>query len=190
MKKIYFILPILVLGLAAYFPSQQGKAEENEQLSSDTLAVRSLVQKYCEAEFHGATLGTKSYKKSGLDKFIIHEKGHAAPGWDTVTLIRKFNIISVKVAPRHAMVSVEYNLLGEVDTLEVRINQKIEKYNFRLIKKNGEWKLIEPYNLRPHISIDTAINHIQSLYDTQGDVQPKAPEVIRKLRELKSSRGD
>jgi hypothetical protein len=187
MRKISLIIGFLVIVLAANFSLLQGRADKNNQLPSDTLAVRNLVQRYCEADLRGATLSTENYRKSGLGEFIISAAGRESAGWDTATIIKGFEILSADLTPGQAVVNVKYESLGEVDSIEIRIKRNREYYNFSLVKKSGIWKLINPYDLRPHISIETAINHIQSLYNEDKELQPNLYYIIRKLKELKRS---
>ena len=178
----------LFMGFAALFGLSQINNAQGEQLSPDAAAVRAVVQKYCEADLRGANLSTDNYKKSGMDSFIVPGE-HEPYGWDTVTVITKYKITNVEVLSGKASVKVQYDSLGELAADNFKADKQAETYTFKLIKKNEAWKLIDPYNLMPHIAIDTAINHLQSLYNEQKDAQRKLPEIIKKLRELKSSGG-
>jgi len=188
MKKIVLIAGMAAVGLVVVFFLYQDRVARQTQLAGDSAAVRALVQRYCEADLNGAMLGTENYKKSGLDEIIVAEEGHISPGWDTVTLIKGFKILGVTMGAHQGAVQVQYEVMGELAD-EVRLDQRTEDYDFRLVKKDGHWKLIEPYDLNPHISIETAIKHMQALYEEEREQQPQAPEVIRKLRELQSSTG-
>ena len=180
---------MVALGLVVVFFLYQDRVAGQTQPTGDSATVRALVQRYCEADLNGAMLGTKNYLASGLKEIIVAEEGHVSPGWDTVTLIKGFKILGVTMGAHQAAVKVRYEVIGEEDNIKVRPHKTTKDYDFRLVKKDGQWKLIEPYNLRPHISIETSIKHRQALYEEGKERQPNAPEIIRKLRELQRSTG-
>jgi len=148
-------------------------------------AVRTLVETYCKVDFDGAMLSTENYWKSPLPTFVVtgEEEG---PAWDTVALVKAFSIKKIEVKGENASVTVMYEVLGEVlGAQDVEIKKSNECYTFKMRKQKGDWKLIRPSDLMPHIGVDTAIRHIQELYETEKSYQPNAPKVIERLKELK-----
>jgi hypothetical protein len=49
---------------------------------------------------------------------------------------------------------------------------------------NRDWKIIEPYDLPPHISVSTAIRHLEFMAAAQGEVQSGLKNLISKLKSL------
>jgi hypothetical protein len=160
-------------------------AKESTKNEASIKAVRTLVETYCIADFDGANLSTENYRKSSLPMFVLVGENEA-PGWDTVSLVKAFTIKAVDVKGETATAVVSFDVLGEVPGAQrVNANRREEAYTFRLKKVDGRWKLILPADLQPHISVDTAISHIQGLYETEKESQSNAPKVIERLRELK-----
>ena len=155
-------------------------------LETETAAVKNIVETYCKADLNGARLSAKNYSKSDIHN-IITVGDFTEPGWDTASLIKKYLITAVKLNEKNATVTVSYDALGEITgTEEVILNKKTEECTFDLVKINGKWKLKNPYDLNPHISINTAIKHIEELYNAEKACHhPQAPAIIIKLNKMK-----
>jgi hypothetical protein len=178
--RVYNLL--IVLGVMLLLPACTNKQTSFE---AESTAAKSLVETYCKADLNGANLSTDNFLKSGLSSFLVSGE-FESPGWDTVSLIIKYTITYSKVNGKEAIITVSYDTLGEIPGAEeVTIDKRIENYNFKLVKIDGKWRLKTPYDLKPHISIDTAIRHIQVLYKTEKEAQPNAPKVIQRLKQLK-----
>ena len=181
--KIINFHKLLVFIVLMFALSACTNKEKNQE--AEASAVKNLVETYCRADSNGANLSSDNYLKSGLPGFMV-AGDFESPGWDTVSLIKKYSITSVKVNGKIATVIVTYDTLGEVPGAEkVTIDKKNENYSFNLVKNDEKWKLKTPYDLQPHILVDTAIIHIQELYETQKESQPNAPAVIQRLKQLK-----
>jgi hypothetical protein len=187
MKKAVFIAVgiFAIIGCIVLFHYQADRSTHR----ADVSAVRSVVEKYLKADFNGATLGTDNFARSGLGKIMIPGE-ESSPGWDTVSLTRSYAIDAIQVKNEKgrnlATASVTYELVGEVPgAVEVLEKKEKEKYVFRLVQQEKEWKLIEPYDLRPHVSIETVIRHLKMLLGQEQ--QEKLPEVIRQLEKMKNN---
>lgn len=178
------IIHFLITGLILLTSAACVREPKNE---ADQKVVRTLVETYCKADYDGANLSTDNYKKSPLPEFVIAGE-YEAPAWDTVSLVKSYSIRSVEVKGENASAVVMYEVLGEVPgTQEVEIKKENKSYTFKLKKQRGNWKLITPADLMPHIAVDTAIRHIRKLYETQKAFQPNAPKVLERLQALKQS---
>lgn len=69
--------------------------------------------------------------------------------------------------------------------VDVKIKRQIERYIFRVKQVQDSWKLLDPVDLPPHISVPTAIKHIEMLMQTQDE--PEGPATIKKLKALDKS---
>lgn len=145
---------------------------------------KELVEKYCYEDFNGAFLSSDNYERSDIGKYIIAAE-YETPGWDIVILISGYKISSIDTDIKTAKILVEYQVIGELSGgVDLKLKKSIETYIFRLKKQGENWKIVKPYNLPPHISVTTAIRHLEELIATQGEVQPNAKTLIKKLKDL------
>jgi len=79
---------------------------------------------------------------------------------------------------------VEYAVIGDW-AVDVKIKRLTERYVFRVKQVQDSWKLLDPVDLPPHISIPTAIKHIEMLMQIQEE--PEGPAIIKKLKALDKS---
>lgn len=177
----------ILMVVSAFFILLACIACTKESAENDAVgkAVRTLVETYCKADFDGAMLSSANYRKSPLPAFVVAGEKEG-PAWDTVALVKAYSIKSVEIKGEDASVNVLYEVLGEMPGAQkVEIKKRNENYTFKLKKKNGDWKLIRPFDLMPHIGVDTAIRHMQKLYESEKNSQPNAPNVIEQLNKLK-----
>lgn len=148
-------------------------AASNQGTMAASLSPKDVVNYYCQADLDGAKLSTENYKKSGLDSLII-QSGRPAPGYDERTLVSAFSIKSVRMAPGaadRADVTVEYSVaatwMGISDLTE---EHRTERYTFHVRQRDGKWRIEEPLDLMPHISVRTAVKNMEMLLQTQGEL--------------------
>lgn len=187
MKKLLLILVgvLLVVGIVTLLKSRFDGPYQETEIS----VIRGIVETYIKADMSGANLGTDNFVESGLEKILIAGE-ESAPGWDTVSLVKNYKLTSIdtkKVKGQDlAIASVTYEIVGEVPgAVEVIRQKETEKYVFRLVKQGKDWKLIQPFDLRPHVSIETVIKHLKTLLGQEH--QEKVPEVIRQLEKMKGN---
>lgn len=145
---------------------------------------KELVEKYCYEDFNGAFLSSDNYERSDIGKYIIAAE-YETPGWDIVILISEYKISSIDTDIKTAKILVEYQVIGKLSGgVDLKLKKSIETYIFRLKKQGENWKIVKPYNLPPHISVTTSIRHLEELIATQGEVQPNAKTLIKKLKNL------
>lgn len=145
---------------------------------------RKVVETFCRLDLDGGLLSTENSERSRIFDYISLTEG-PFPGWDTATLVTGYKILSVSSHTDTAEVLLQYHIIGEIPGEELVIKKRTEKSRFRLRRVNGAWKIIDPNNLRPHISIETAISHLQYLIDSKSNESPAIPVVIEKLKMLK-----
>jgi hypothetical protein len=180
MKKLSFCsAAALILALITGFVHHGTASEDpNEDL-------RKVVEVFCRLDLDGGLLSTENSKRSGIFDYISLSEG-PFPAWDTVTLVEGYEVLSVSSRSDAGEVLLRYDVIGEIPgAAELVIKKRKEETRFRLRRINGMWKIIDPNDLLPHISVETAINHLHSLVDSGGNDQPEVPLVIEKLRKLK-----
>jgi hypothetical protein len=146
---------------------------------------RQVVELFCRLDIGGGLLSTENSKLSGIFNSIVLSNGFFS-AWDTVTLITGYHILFVSSNSDTAQVLVRYDVIGEIPgAAKLLLEDKQEESLFQLKRTGGAWKIVDPNNLRPHISVDTAIRHLQALVLTGDNDQPEVSTVIEKLRTLK-----
>ncbi len=143
---------------------------------------KEIAMLFLKLDYDGARLSSDSYVKSGIAGFTVSGE-YASPGWDIVDLVKAYEILSINEKTEYATVTVQYDVIGDLsDTLSVE--QKAKQYTFRFKRLNQRWFMIEPYDLRQHISIGAAIRHLEDLIATQGDNAGTKKRQIQKLKRL------
>jgi hypothetical protein len=175
----YRLLGLLVLSCFVVAGCLQREDNQNHR----TTGPEEVVATYCKADFEGATLSTKNYNKSGIAALLwkVEETG---PAWDYAILIEGFRITSVAKKGDQSEVTVEYAVIGEW-AVDVKIKRHTEHHVFQVKQVQASWKLLDPVDLPPHISIPTAIRHIEMLMRIQEE--PEGPATIKKLKTLDKS---
>jgi len=182
-KVLYFRLvnPLLFAYLLTICSWQQLNALEHNQKSAS--GPDKAVAAYCKADYEGATLSTENYRRSGIAALLwkVEEIG---PAWDYAILVEGYRIASVSIKGGQSEVTVEYAVVGEWAG-DVKIKKRTERHVFQVKQVQGSWKLLDPVDLPPHISVPTAIRHIEMLMRTQEE--PEGPATIKKLKTLDKS---
>lgn len=133
--KYPFLLIFFVLILACANSSKEEKK------------IRNIVEKFCNLDFEGSRLSSKTWSK--IRPFIAYEE---EPGWDAVIGIRSYNIHSILIDDRKANVTVKYDIIRAYPTnFESLELKKYETTIINLINKQGEW-LIKDYVPYPRVS--------------------------------------
>ena len=97
------------------------------------------VQAYCQKDFDGVRLSSKTWQQVVPLITWEHEQG-----WDVVTGISEFKITSEEISGDSAKVQVQFlNKSGSLD----------ESIIVQLRNKSGQWKIIPPM-YQPHVSQD------------------------------------
>jgi hypothetical protein len=122
MKKILFISSLLLCFATASIAG--GSPSET-------------VHEYCQKDFDGDRLSSETWQKVATLIAWEHEQG-----WDVVTGISEFKIISEEITDKAAKVKVQF--LNESGTLD-------EIINIKLRNDSCGWKISSPA-CRPHVS--------------------------------------
>jgi hypothetical protein len=179
MKRVTLIMiSILIIGVGT--PTSNISAAETKQKIPES--PRDLTLHFLKLDFEGARLGSDDYRKSGIAEFIVPGE-YMSPGWDMAIVIRKYEIEKTRPKSDRVAVTVKYDVIGSVSN-ELTIKSQTEHYTFRFKQKVDRWFMIEPYDLPPHISVNTAIRHLDHLLKIQGENSTTTRSQIEKLRQL------
>jgi hypothetical protein len=162
-KFSIFILPLLFIPA----PSAQTLPTPTE-----------VVQQYCNFDFETGRISSANFSK--LPPLVTWEE---EPGWDTVTVVSGFKILSSKQTSERAAVRVRWEVLGhwEWDTAASEQKSEVVEYQLRLL--NGLWKIEAPI-LPPHVSLSTLRTFVLS----QPADDPKRRELwVRNLDLLRQT---
>jgi len=114
-----------------------------------------VVEAFCNEDAEGAQAWS-SHWQSKIQAYTTWED---SPGWDSVDVIKSYQILAVKENNNSAEVDVAYSILGAMDSAEVGFSfipqLKEEKVKFILTKVSEKWKIASP-QLKPHISTTAA----------------------------------
>ena len=131
MKKITVIFSILLIGISI-----------NTCMAGDTPSE--VVRKFCQFDFEGARLSSKTY--SDIVPLISYPE---EPGWDTVISITGYTIKKEKIFGNNAEVIVEYNIDQSWPAGVTIPNIEVIK----LAQYDGAWRIKE-YVMYPRVSKD------------------------------------
>jgi len=157
----------------------------------------SIVREFCQRDFNGER--TRSDTSAKIEKLVSWE---FEPGWDTVTVIKSFRILSCRKINKKAIVVVEFDTLGEMPAWDFVLKSEKERIQFALQLgdrewqwKNDEavlvpgklqWRIIEPV-LQPHISLPYSIEHTRWLIQTQDDPKHQLEVTLKSLMTLQKA---
>ena len=116
------------------------------------------MRAFVNADFKGCALGYDIVCKwADIQKYTIWED---APGWDTFTIVKEFNVIPISQNSTTAIVKVKYKVIGILDGSRLIKAKNNEIVNYKLIKVNNLWKIDGP-QLPPHVGIKIVIEHLK-----------------------------
>ncbi|HYL64862.1 MAG TPA: hypothetical protein VE077_19785 [Candidatus Methylomirabilis sp.] len=125
-----------------------------------------VVRQYCDFDFKIGRISTDNFRK--LPPLYTWEE---EPGWDGVTLVSSFKIVSTKVTQDRAIVTVDWHVAGEFGAEKVtapRQKDEIVEYQVKLV--GGSWKIDSPL-LCPHVSAKTMRAFVLSNYKDDASRQ-------------------
>jgi hypothetical protein len=124
-----------------------------------------VVRVYCEFDLKTGRISTANFAK--LPPLVTWE---TEPGWDTVTVVSGFKILSTKQSQDRAVVSVKWDVLGRAEGENITKDPKSELINFQLRLVNGLWKIEAPI-IPPHVSVPTLQAFVLSHFQHQPERQ-------------------
>lgn len=136
----------------------------------DQRSPEAVVRAYIDADLFGATLSTKAYETAHLSEIIVPTE-YVSPGWDTVSIVESAEILAEKTTigqDKLCKVVVQYNTLGEVAE-KLDLHPNVERYIFKTQRIDDQWFLMDPVDLRPHVSVSALITHIQGLLSHESE---------------------
>ena len=165
MKITTALLSLTLIGGAAKI----GVSGETSSLAYPTTAS-AVAQDYCMEDANGAGLSSRT-----IDKVFRFTTWKDGPAWDTAVLISSYRLSSVNQKEKAATVQVIYTVIGNLTPNELEEKRHDEKVILHLVKQNSQWKIDRP-QIPPHISVKTAVKHLDDL--AQDD--PERSQQIRK----------
>jgi len=115
---------------------------------------------YCDFDLKSGRISTENFKK--LPPVVAWEE---EPGWDTVVVVSGYKILSSKQTQDHAVVTVQWAVLGHSEAENVTREKKSEVVAYQLKLLKGLWKIDSPV-LPPHVSFPTlrafVLKHFQN----------------------------
>jgi len=157
----------------------------------------SIVREFCQRDFNGER--TRSDTSAKIEKLVHWE---FEPGWDTVTVIKRFRILSCRKINKRAIVVVEFDTLGEMPAWDFVLKSEKERVQFALqlgdrewqwkndkavlVSGKRQWRIIEPV-LQPHISLPYSIEHTRWLIRTQNDPKHELEVTLKSLMTLQKA---
>jgi hypothetical protein len=119
-----------------------------------------VVRLYCDFDLNTGRISTENFEK--LPSIVTWEE---EPGWDTVVVVSGYKILSSKQTLDHAVVTVQWAVLGYAEAENVSREKKSEVIVYQLKLLKGLWKIDSPI-VPPHVSLPTlrtfVLKHFQS----------------------------
>jgi len=90
------------------------------------------------------------------------------PGWDGVTIVSGYQIVSTKVSQSRAVISVRWQVIGDFSGEGVVARQKEELVEYHLKLVGALWKIDSPV-ICPHVSAVTLRAFVLSNFPDDPD---------------------
>ncbi len=150
-----------------------------------------VVRLYCQLDFDGNRLSSRTYAKIGSLSQWEDE-----PGWDTIILVKAFDVMDSSMVGDSATCTVRYDIVAILAGEKIVFPEEPEwqKYStrmtlpevcFELSFVRDCWKVFRPV-VHPHVSIHCALKHIQKLLDTDKKYGTMRPELFQSFERLKA----
>jgi len=138
-------------------------------------APASVTAGYIEADGKGLALDSDTFPQ--VQRFTVWPD---APGWDTFTVVKSYDIDEVGWTGNKASVQITYHVLGTLSAFTFTPKPADEIVSFELRKRKEKWKIISP-QLQPHLFVASAIAALETA-GAKDDPDGKA--ALQKLRAL------
>lgn len=136
-------------------------------------AIRSVVSEYCKLDLGGARLSSENIENAKISNLVVWP---LEPGWDTVVLVRRCDIVSANIFATKPSVTVKYTLIGSLFGEDITPSKNHEEFvTFFLRRSHGLWRIERPM-IAPHVSISAAISELKSFL-----IDEKDPERIKRI---------
>lgn len=159
------------IALLLCFTSSIGEAE-SKTASNDASPV-SVVQEYCGLDLKGARLSSQNPLNDKISALVTWP---IEPGWDTIVVVRTFEVVSTILGPTKSSVTIRFSVIGNMFGTKIIASQQHKKLvTFVLTKSHDGWQIESPL-IAPHVSVAAAISALNSLL-----IDEKNPEQIKHL---------
>jgi hypothetical protein len=164
---------LLVLVFSVLLPLGIGVADQKSKYPATPGGV---VQQFCQLDAEGKRLSSDTMAE--ITKFVTWEE----IGGEVIFIIDSFNVGKATIDGNKASVPVDYRTIGSTDTIQFSEPSPkwANPYIYRLIKKNGVWKIDAPVSA-PHVHWKTAIAHLRAL---QRDESPRSKQLESIINEI------
>jgi len=125
-----------------------------------------VVRRYCDFDLRTGRISTANFAK--LPPLVSWEE---EPGWDTVTVVSGYKILSAKQYQDRATVTVKWDVLGRSEAENVTKDNKSEVIDYQLRLVKGLWKIEAPV-IPPHVSLPALRAFVLSQF--RGDPKHQA----------------
>jgi hypothetical protein len=156
----------LLLSICTSVPAQGTKRH--------AAAPGEVVRQYCEFDFKIGRISSENFAQ--LPPLTTWEE---EPGWDGVTVVSGFQIVSTKLSQNRAIVTVRWQVVGDFSAERVVAEQKEEVVEYQLKLVGALWKIDSPV-IGPHVSAVTLRAFVLSHFPDD----PHRQELIGELDSL------
>lgn len=143
----------------------------------ESRAPQDVVEAYVKADAEGATLSSEKYASSVIPSIVLSSQ-YETPGWDTVSIVERSEVIGIEPmedAYDIQKVKVQYHIIADCAD-ELMPKAYFESYSFRVHKMGNKWMIVNPTDLRPHVSLPAFLRHVHVLL--RADPERKGLETM------------
>ena len=139
--------------------------------STTTPKPEEVVKAYLKLDAEGGIL-VEGKRKIMQGLYPDLSEVHYSERTSVIFLIAGYRVLSVKNLKDEVRVSVEYDVIGEVEDHKIfRSRQKIERLGIGLRKIDGKWYIVT--DLWHHISWQSFIAYLQDEQERLGQLRPQ-----------------
>lgn len=176
-------LIIMALFLVPVFAVQCVLSQEKNS-GMEIKSPKDIVVQYIENDLRGSRLSSRTWREKMHPFYYDTETDE--PGWDTITVVKGYTIVTTGITGNDATVAVHYDILCDIGT-QVSVRSKTDaRVVYSLRMRNGAWKL-NGYKTCPLVSEDTAIKHVAGLCKKSGNntaAKKRNQKLLRDLQQL------
>jgi hypothetical protein len=133
-----------------------------------------VVAAYIEADDAGKALDGDT-----AGQVLKYTTWEDAPGWDSLAVIKSYDIGEVGYDESKASVQITYHLLGQLTGSAFTAKKADETISFELRKVKGQWKIEKP-QLPPHLDVASAMTVLKTI----AADDPGAKASLKKIQAL------
>jgi hypothetical protein len=115
-----------------------------------------VVAAYIEADGEGKALSSDT-----SSQVLQYTTWPEAPGWDSMAVIKSYDIGEVGRTGNEANVQITYTVVGQLEGFNYTAKPAKEAVDFELVKTKGKWKIASP-QLPPHLTVAGAATFLKA----------------------------